>query len=94
MTFVTWLPDIFLLEVWWHLPVLALALSALAAVVHLLFRCFRSRREKNIAFVMEKVYDELWDSWTGIFRGHKLSSLAESHLKASIVKPASLFRLN
>lgn len=47
--------------VWWHLPVLALALSALAAVVHLLFRCFRSRRDKKIAFVMEKVYDELWD---------------------------------
>ena len=81
-------------EVWWHLPVLALALSALAATVHLLFRCFRSRRDKKIASVMEKVYDELWDAWTGTFRGHKLSPLAEIHLKASTVKPVSLFRLN
>ena len=76
-------------EVWWHLPVLALALSALAAVVHLLFRCFRSRRDKKIAFVMENVYDELWDSWSGTFRGHKLSPLAEIHLKASTFKGSS-----
>ena len=47
--------------VWWHLPVLALALSALTVAVHLLFRCLRSRREKKITRVMEEVYDELWD---------------------------------
>jgi hypothetical protein len=43
----------------------AITLSALAVAVHLLFRCLRSRREKTIACVMEEVYEELWDAWTG-----------------------------
>ena len=37
-------PDFFFAEVWWHLPVVAITLSALAVAVHLLFRCLRSRR--------------------------------------------------
>eukprot|EP00435_Cladocopium_sp_Y103_P054807 s196_g18.t1 len=47
--------------VWWHLPVVAITLSALAVALHLLFRCLRSKREKKITRVMEEAYDELWD---------------------------------
>eukprot|EP00435_Cladocopium_sp_Y103_P045738 s2091_g13.t1 len=51
--------------VWWHLPLAAIALSALAIAAHLLFRRLRSKRAKNITCVMEEVYDELWDAWIG-----------------------------
>jgi len=51
--------------VWWHLPVVAITLFVLAAAVRFLSRCLCSKRAikrgKKIAFVMEEVYDELWD---------------------------------
>ena len=92
MTFVTWLPDISLLRsggtcLFWHL---------LCPLWQLLFTyCFGVSvpDEKKNCLHMEKVYDELWDSWTGTLK-NKLSPLAEIHLKASTFKPASPLRFN
>ena len=50
-------------EVWWHLPLLVLALAGLGAALSLLRSWLRTRRAKKAERIMENLYSELWDAW-------------------------------
>ena len=53
-----------LLQVWWHLPLLALGFAGFAVAVALASSWLRSRRAQKAQRLMEELYRELWDAWT------------------------------
>lgn len=55
-----------LAQVWWHLPLVALGLAAIAVAAGLLFVWLRSRNAKRIATILEEVRGGLWDTWTAM----------------------------
>ena len=42
---------------------MALGLAALMVAARLLLGCFRARRAKKNARILEQTFDELWDAW-------------------------------
>ena len=49
-------------EVWWHLPLLALAVGGLAAACGLVFSCRQARKKRKIDRILDNVFEQLWDA--------------------------------
>ena len=47
--------------IWWHLPLGAVCVTAVAVAARLLIVCIRVRKAAKVARLLEDVYDALWD---------------------------------